>query len=148
MATDLLEMGNLIRDAYASSIAEGHASWIGLAAPGLQVFHVPALPGDGTPIDPELVKAGAEAESAALEKISCRIDVQEVRAVGDDLLILEAVFTGTLPDGTAFRYSNVLLYTVHDGRITRLVEVASEDMWSTLSRALRDAAGYTGATPQ
>jgi ketosteroid isomerase-like protein len=145
MGTNLIEIGNEIRDAYASSIAEGHAAWLAYAGPGMQVFHVPELPGDGTPIDPELARAGAAAEVDALAAIRCRIAVESVRRAGDDLLVLETVFTGTLPGGDDFRYDNVLLYMFEDGRITRLVEVASGDMWSTLSKALRDAAGYTGA---
>src|ERR1700722_9038036 len=145
MTTDLLDIGNRIRDAYAMSIAEGHAAWLGSAAVGMQVFHVPELPGDGTPVDPSQIQAGADAETGALEKINCRINVEAVRQAGDDLLMLETVFTGTLPDGTDFRYPNVLLYTFRDAKIVRLVEVASADMWITLSKALREADGYTGA---
>jgi ketosteroid isomerase-like protein len=146
MATNLIEIGNQIRDAYATSMGDGHAAWLGYAAPGIQVFHVPELPGDGTPIDPEQVRAGAEAEVDALAKINCRIDVATVRQAGDDLLMLETVFTGTLPNGSDFRFDNVLLYTFRDGKIVRLVEVASGDMWSTLQKALQEAAGYTGAS--
>jgi ketosteroid isomerase-like protein len=145
MTTNLLEIGNQIRDAYATSIGAGHTAWLGHAAPGMQVFHVPELPGDGTPIDPEQIRAGAEAEVDALAKIDCNIAVETVRQVGDDLLVLETVFTGTLPSGDDFRYDNVLLYTFRDGKIVRLVEVAPGDMWSVLSKALRDAAGFTGA---
>lgn len=144
--TDLLDIGNKIRDAYASSIGDGHAAWMGYAAKGMTVYHVPELPGDGTPLgDLDKLAAGADAETAALEKISCRINVETVRQAGDDLLILDCVFTGVLPSGDPFSYPNVLLYTFRDGKIARLVEVASADMWSTLSKALRDAAGYTGA---
>ncbi|MFI5053229.1 MAG: nuclear transport factor 2 family protein [Acidimicrobiia bacterium] len=145
MTANLIEIGNQIRAAYATSMGDGHAAWLGHAGPGMQVFHVPELPGDGTPIDPEQVRAGAAAEVDALAKIQCRIDVETVRQAGDDLLILETVFTGTLPDGNDFRFDNVLLYTFRDGKIARLVEVASGDMWSTLSKALQEAAGYTGA---
>jgi ketosteroid isomerase-like protein len=145
MTTNLIEIGNHIRDAYAASNGEGTATWLSYGAPGLQVFHVPELPGDGTPFDPTQLGDSVGAEADALEKIHCRIDVQTVRQLGDDTLALETVFTGVLPDGNDFRYTNVLIYTFRDGRIVRLVEVASEDMWSTLSKALADAAGYTGA---
>ena len=144
--TDLLDIGSTIRDAYATSIGEGHKAWMGYAAKGMTVYHVPELPGDGTPLgDLDQLAAGADAETSALEKISCKITVEAVRQTGDDLLILECVFTGVLPSGDAFSYPNVLLFTFRDDKIARLVEVASADMWSTLSKALRDAAGYTGA---
>jgi hypothetical protein len=145
MTTNLVEIGNDIRDAYNSSNAEGTAKWLSYAGPGLQIFHVPELPGDGTPFDPSQLGDSVDAEGSALEKINCKIDVQSVRQLGDDTLALETVFTGTLPGGDDFRYSNVLIYTFRDGKIARLVEVASEDMWTTLSKALADAAGYTGA---
>jgi hypothetical protein len=145
MTTNLVAIGNRIRDAYASSNGEGTAAWLSYGAPGLQVFHVPELPGDGTPFDPTQLRDSVDAEAAALEKINCRIDVRTVRQIADDTLVLDAVFTGTLPEGTDFLYSNVLIYTFAGDRIVRLVEVASEDMWQTLSKALRDAAGYTGA---
>jgi hypothetical protein len=145
VTTNLLDIGARIQAGYASSIAEGHAAWTGHVGEGMQVFHVPAMRGDGTPIDPSQLAGAADAEVVALEKISCRITVDAVRQAGDDLLILEAVYTGVLPNGENFSYPNVLLFTFDDDSITRIVEVASADMWSTLARALRDAAGYTGA---
>ena len=134
--TDLLEIGHAIRDAYASSVSEGHAAWMGYAGDGMRVYHVPELPGDGHPIDVSQLGGAADAESDALAKIDTRITVDTVRAIGDDMLALETTFTGTLPDGPAFRYPNVLLYTFRDGKIVQLVEVASADMWSTLRAAL------------
>jgi hypothetical protein len=148
MSVDLQEIGERIQAGYASSIAEGHAAWTGHVGPGMQVFHVPAMRGDGTPIDPSMLAGAADAEVVALAKISCRITVDAVRHAGDDLLILEAVYTGVLPNGDDFSYPNVLLFTFVDGAIARIVEVASAEMWSTLARALRDAAGYTGTASQ
>jgi ketosteroid isomerase-like protein len=145
MTASLLGIGNSIRDAYASSVGEGHASWLGYCAQGMQVYHVPALPGDGTPIDPPRIGAGASAETKALEAIRCRIGVEAVRQAGDDTLILETVFTGTLSSGDDFRYDNTLIYTFRDDKIVRLIEVGSEDMWTTLAKELHDTTGYSGA---
>jgi hypothetical protein len=55
------------------------------------------------------------------------------------------VFTGTLPSGDDFRYENTPIYTFREEKIVRLIEVGSQDMWTTLSKALHQATGYTGA---
>ncbi len=138
--TDLLAIGNIIRDAYNSSIADGHAAWRDHVADGLQVYHVPELPGDGTPVDLRMLGDAGQAETDALGKLDTRITVETVRQAGDDTVILETTFTGALPNGTRFRFPNVLMYTFRDGKIVGLVEVASAEMWSTLQAALRAVA--------
>ncbi len=49
--------------------------------------------------------------------------------------VLDLFFTGTLPDGEDYRFRNVFLYTVRDGKFVRLVEVASKEMWAFLAEA-------------
>jgi ketosteroid isomerase-like protein len=145
--TTLEDIGNEIRDAYAVSMSAGHACWMRYVGEGMRVFHVPELPGDGTPVDVSRIGQQADAEVVGLAKLDTRITVQAVRQVGDDLLILETEFTGTIPGGKAFSYPNVLLYSFADGKIVRLVEVGSRDMWSSLRAALAEVGYSRGAGP-
>jgi hypothetical protein len=135
---DLLAIGNALRAGYNTSIAEGHAVMNAHFGPGVRVYHVPELPGDGTPVDLSKLGPAAEAETSALAKLEARINVETVRQTGDDTIVLETVFTGTLPNGSAFRFPNVLIYTFDGDKVSRLIEVASAEMWSTLQQAFID----------
>src|ERR1700686_3966418 len=94
-------IGTRLRDAYAISVAEGHAllnSYV--SADKFEVFHVPEVPGDGPQaLRPEDVNR----EAGALDKLGGRLSVDVVRPVGLDTVILERVLTGTLPNGDPFR---------------------------------------------
>lgn len=136
--TTLQDIGHEIQSAYASSMSAGHAAWMSHMGPDMRVFHVPELPGDGQPLPTAGIGDQAGAEVDALAKLNTRINVQSVREAADDLLILETLFTGTLPNGTDFAFPNTLLYTFRDGKIARLVEVASQEMWTTLRAALAE----------
>jgi ketosteroid isomerase-like protein len=136
--TTLLDIGHEIRDAYASSMAAGHSAWMSYMGEDMRVFHVPELPGDGSPRPAAGIGDQAGAEVSALDKMNTRINVKTVRQASDDLLILETQFTGTFPNGTDFSYPNVLLYTFSSGKIVRLVEVASEQMWTEMRAALAE----------
>ncbi len=138
---DLLAVGNEIKDGYGTSISDGHAAWQAYARDGMRVYHVPELPGDGTPVDLSKLLAAGRGGTEALSKLGTRITVEAVRQAGENTLILESVFTGTLPDGAPFRYPNVIIFSFRDGSIEQLVEVASAEMWSTLQQAMR-ATGY------
>jgi hypothetical protein len=73
-----------------------------------------------------------------------RVKVNNVRQLGDDLLVLETVYSATLPGGEDVSFDDVIMWTFKNGRIVRQVQVASTDMWETFRNALQavSAPGY------
>jgi ketosteroid isomerase-like protein len=144
MAANLLDVGNRIRDAYAASFAEGLKLFNELAEPqGYLHVHIPAVSHkqDGEWITPD-TKYGAQAE--VMGRIHLRVSVNNVRQIGDDLLVLETVYSATLPGGKDVSFDDIILWTFKNGRITRQIQVASTQMWDTLRNALQtvSAPGY------
>ena len=151
MTTNLIELGNQIRDGYASSVAEGHAAWMHYISPdGMRHIHVPEMThkADGQLDFPPSDDSEVEAKAHALDMIKTRVVVENVRQAGNDMLILETLYTGTLPDGNDFRYPDTQLFTFRDGKIVQLIQVASAEMWATLLGALKtvSAPGYDAGT--
>jgi ketosteroid isomerase-like protein len=140
IAMDLLEIGTKIQKAYASSIAEGHASMNDYRADHISVIHVPAVKADGTSSGDKMGRR-AEAEVAALKGLNAKLTVEAVQQAGDDTLILETALSGTLPNGQDFRFPEVMIYTFEDGKMVRLIAVGSTEMFSTLAPIMKEL-GY------
>jgi hypothetical protein len=145
MAQELLKVGHRIREAYASSFAEGSKLFNQLVAPeGYLHAHIPAVSHkqDGEWITPP-ADYGAQT-AAVLARINMRLAVNNVRQLGYDLLVLETVQSARASDGTDASFNNVIFWTFQDGRIVRQVQVASSAMWDTFRSALQalSAPGY------
>jgi hypothetical protein len=87
-------------------------------------------------------KYGATAE--VMKRISLGVAVNSVRQIGDDLLVLETVYSAILPSNERVSFDDVILWTFKNGRIVRQIQVASGKMWDTLRDALQtvSAPGY------
>src|ERR1700722_4955109 len=146
MTTNLIEIGHKIRDGYASSVTEGHAAWMHRISPdGMRHIHVPEMTHKADGVDlPPADDSEVEAKAHALDMINTRVSVENVRQAGDDVLILETLYTGTLPDGKEFRFPDIQLFTFHDAKIVQLIQVASAEMCATLLGAMKtlSAPGY------
>ena len=140
---DLLEIGHRIQEAYASSVAEGHAAMGAYTAHDVEIVHVPEVAADGHS-SAEKLEGRAEAEAAALAELKAHLTIETVRQAGDDLLILETALSGTLPDGTDFRFPEAMLHTFRDGKIVRTVLVGSTEMFSTLAPVMKEL-GYASS---
>lgn len=154
MTTEIEEIGRRLQEAFASSQAEGHALRKSYYSDdGCEVFHVPPAHVEGAVyrynadglrlenVPGSDVLAAGEAEAAQrggpspLDRIGLRLEIDSYRQIFDDTLVLDLFFTGTLPDGEDYRFRNVFLYTVRDGKFVRLVEVASKEMWDFFAQA-------------
>jgi hypothetical protein len=149
MAKELLEIGHRVRDAYASSFAEGSKLSNQLASPeGYLHVHIPGVSHkqDGEWITPASDYGAGQSEAFA--RINLRVTVNNVRQLGDDLLVLETVYSATLPDGRDVSFDDVIMWTFEGGRMVRQVQVASTEMWDTLREALVavSAPGYAAGT--
>jgi ketosteroid isomerase-like protein len=149
MAQELLEIGNRVRAAYASSFAEGVQLFNQLCAPeGYLHVHIPAVSHkqDGEWIVPPA--DGRRETASVMGRINMRVAVNSVRQLGDDLLVLETVYTATAADGKDASFDDVILWTFKNGRIVRQVQVASTEMWDTFRNALQAsrAPGYAAGT--
>lgn len=149
MAMELLEIGRRVQAAYASSFAEGSRILNEIASPeGYLHVHIPGVSHkrDGEWITPSSDYGAGQADVYA--RIGLRVRVDDVRQLGDDLLVMEAVFSATLPDGRDVSFGDVIMWTFRDGRVVRQVQVASTEMWDTLRDALVsvDAPGYAPGT--
>jgi ketosteroid isomerase-like protein len=141
----LLEYGYRVRDAHASSFAEGMKAMNELASPdGYLHVHIPAVnhKQDGEWLVPKADYGAAQAKNMAA--INLRVKVNNVRQIGDDLLVLETVYSATLPDGKDVAFDDVILWTFKNGRMVRQIQVATPGMWDTLVKALQavNAPGY------
>jgi ketosteroid isomerase-like protein len=148
MTTSLLDIGNRIQRAYASSFAEGLQAFNEVVDPdGYLHVHIPAVSHkqDGEWITPDN-KYTAQAEVMA--RIHLRVSVNAVRQIGDDLLVLETVYSATLPGGKDVSFDDIILWTFKNGRIVRQIQVASTEMWDTLRTGLQAASapGYAAGS--
>jgi hypothetical protein len=144
MAANLAEIGNRVRDAYNSSFAEGSKVFHELADPaGYLHVHIPAVSHkqDGEWMVPSDNYA---ATADVMGRIKLRVTVNNVRQIGDDLLVLETVYSATLPSGEDVSFDDIVMWTFKDGRVVRQIQVASTLMWETLRNALQtvSAPGY------
>jgi hypothetical protein len=149
MTKELLEIGRRVQAAYASSFAEGSKILNEIASPGGYLHvHIPGVSHkqDGEWITPASDYGSGQADVFA--KINLRVAVNDVRQLGDDLLVLEAVFSASLPDGRDVTFDDVIMWTFVNGRVVRQVQVASTEMWDTLRDALVavNAPGYGAGT--
>jgi ketosteroid isomerase-like protein len=149
MTQELFKIGNQIRDAYASSFAEGLKLFNQLCAPeGYLHVHIPAV---SHKQDGEWITPGSDygvQTAAVMGRINLGVVVNNVRQLGDDLLVLETVYSATLADGTNVSFDDVILWTFKNGRIVRQVQVASTAMWDTFRNALQalNAPGYSAGS--
>lgn len=144
MPANLAEIGERLRAAYNSSFAEGLKGFQELVDPaGYLHVHIPAVSHkkDGEWLTP---KTDYTQQAAVMAKINLRVTVNSVRQIGDDLLVLETIYSATLPSGEDVAFDDVVMWTFKDGRIVRQIQVASEEMWETLRTALQtvSAPGY------
>lgn len=140
---DLLEIGHRIQEAYGKSVAEGHAAMGAYTAHDVEIVHVPEVAADGASSADKLEERG-KSEAAALAKLQARLTIEAVRQAGDDLLILETALTGTLLNGTDFRFPEAMLHTFRDGKIVRTVLVGSTEMFSRLAPVMKEL-GYASS---
>jgi hypothetical protein len=136
---DLLEIGTKIKEAYGSSIAEGHAALNEYRGEQVTVVHVPSVPADGTSDSAKMARR-AEAEAAALKGLNARLSVEGMQQSGNEL-ILEMVLRGTLPGGKDFAFRQVMVNTFENGKVVRVIAIGSPEMFDTLRPVMKEL-GY------
>ena len=114
----------------------GRAAVHELVTDPVEIFHVPEWPGDG-PMGRDRFLAIGEDEDRAWREAMPDFRQEEVSAsVSGDVIELKRTLRGTLADGSDVRIPLRNLYSVADGRVTRIVPHLEPGLMDEIRRVL------------
>jgi ketosteroid isomerase-like protein len=133
------ELAEHVRERFGRDMSAGLAALAPYAAEQVEVAHEPAHPADGIKPRAQIAEAWSK-EGEMLQSVIPDADITDlvVTTRGDDQLLVDGVFRGTLPDGSALAHEYKIAYEIRHGRVVRAVATYDPAPLASLADAFEE----------